>query len=151
VRSALNGYLVQEVDNYRHDLPLGEVVTDVAPTPAQLADLLPANRAVKHCKSNAIVLAHGGRLIGVGAGETSRVDALQHAIDRAQRFGHTLHGAVLASDAYFPFRDSVTLAAEHGIAAIVQPGGSVRDQESIEACNGHHIAMLFTGHRHFKH
>ena len=151
VRSALNGYLVQEVDNYRHDLSLGEVVTDVAPTPAQLADLLLANRAVKHCKSNAIVLAHGGRLIGVGAGETSRVDALQHAIDRAQRFGHTLRGAVLASDAYFPFRDSVTLAAEHGIAAIVQPGGSVRDQESIEACNGHHIAMLFTGHRHFKH
>lgn len=151
VRSALNGVLVQEVDGQRYGIPLGDVVTTLRPTAAQESDLLLANRVVKHCKSNAIALALGGRIVGVGAGETSRIEALQHAVDRALRFGHSLVGASMASDAFFPFPDCVELAAEHGVCCIVQPGGSVRDADSIAACEAGGISMVFTHRRHFKH
>lgn len=151
VRSALNGFLVQDRDAEMHDTLAGRCVTIVEATRDQQRDLLYANRAVKHCKSNAIVLFKEGQLIGVGAGETSRVDAVRHAIEKARGYGHTLQGAVLASDAYFPFPDSVELAAAAGVAAIVQPGGSIRDEESIAAANRLGISMYATGIRHFKH
>lgn len=150
-RSALNGYLLQSRDTKSHQIPLGECVTLTTPTAAQERDLLFANRAVKHCKSNAVAIALNGQLIGVGAGETSRVDAVQHAIEKARANGHSPEGAVLASDAFFPFADSVIQATAAGIKAFVQPGGSVRDQESIDECNNQNASMIFTGHRHFKH
>lgn len=151
IRSALNGVLVQTRDEKRHELPWEHCVTRATPTDAQAADLLFANRAVKHCKSNAIVLARDGQLLGVGAGETSRVDAMRHALEKAKAYGHDPKGAVLASDAFFPFTDTIDLAAEAGIQAIVQPGGSIRDKECIEACDRHGLSMVFTGFRHFRH
>ncbi|TNF39363.1 MAG: bifunctional phosphoribosylaminoimidazolecarboxamide formyltransferase/IMP cyclohydrolase PurH, partial [Bacteroidetes bacterium] len=110
-----------------------------------------ANKIVKHSRSNAIVLAKGLQLCASGIGQTSRIDALRQAIDKARVFGFSLEGAVMASDAFFPFADSVTTAHEAGITAVVQPGGSVRDQESIDYCNKTGVAMVFTGVRHFKH
>lgn len=110
-----------------------------------------ANKIVKHSRSNAIVLAKNRQLCASGIGQTSRIDALRQAIQKAKAFGFSLEGAVMASDAYFPFADSVTTAHEAGIAAVVQPGGSVRDQESIDYCNKTGVAMVFTGVRHFKH
>lgn len=151
-RSLLNGVAVQE-----RDLKVGGVdseiqeVTAAKPTPAQLADLIFANKIVKHSKSNAIVLAKNGQLLGSGIGQTSRVDALKQALAKAESFEFDLHGAVMASDAYFPFPDCVQLAHEAGIEAVIEPGGSVRDQESIDYCNEHNVAMVFTGLRHFKH
>lgn len=149
LRTALNGILVQERDC--QNIQELEVVTE-----AQVytqADVLFANQIVKHCKSNAIVIAKNGQLIGTGAGQTSRVDAVRQAIAKAQRFGfeQDLKGATLASDAFFPFPDSVEIAAAAGIACLVQPGGSLRDQEVIAKCNQLGITMLFTGIRHFKH
>ena len=113
--------------------------------------MLFAMKAVKHCKSNAIVLVRDGMMLAHGIGQTSRIAALQQAIDKAKRNGFDLHGAVMASDAFFPFSDCVETAAREGITAIIQPGGSIRDQESIDAANQHGIAMLFTGKRHFRH
>ena len=110
-----------------------------------------ANKIVKHSKSNAIVLAKAGMLIASGIGQTSRVDALKQAIAKAKSFGFDLTGAVMASDAFFPFGDCVEIAHKEGIDAVIQPGGSVRDQESIDYCNANGMAMLFTGLRHFKH
>ena len=124
------------------------VVTSRKPDERESRDLNFAWQVVKHVKSNAIVLAEGGRTVGVGAGQMSRVDSVKISIQKASP---TAKGAVLASDAFFPFRDSVDEAAKAGITAIVQPGGSVRDQESIDACNEHGIAMIFAGLRHFKH
>jgi phosphoribosylaminoimidazolecarboxamide formyltransferase/IMP cyclohydrolase len=106
---------------------------------------------VKHTKSNAIVLAKDLQLVASGVGQTSRVDALRQSIEKAHQFGFDLNGAVMASDAFFPFADSVEIAREAGITAVVQPGGSVRDQDSIDYCNRNGIAMVFTGIRHFKH
>jgi phosphoribosylaminoimidazolecarboxamide formyltransferase/IMP cyclohydrolase len=126
-------------------------VTVAQPLTEELTDLAFANKIVKHSKSNAIVLAKGKQLVASGVGQTSRVDALKHAIEKAKSFEFDLKGAVMASDAYFPFSDCVQLAAEAGIKAIVEPGGSVRDKESIDCCNQHQIAMVFTGIRHFKH
>jgi phosphoribosylaminoimidazolecarboxamide formyltransferase/IMP cyclohydrolase len=114
-------------------------------------DMFFANKLVKHTKSNAIVFVKNKQLLASGMGQTSRVDSLQHAIMKAKHFNFDLKGAVMASDAYFPFNDCVQIAAEEGITAIMQPGGSIRDQESIEACDKHKIAMVFTGVRHFKH
>lgn len=151
VRSALNGFLIQDRDTKIHKDLEGQCVTVAEATEEQQRDLLYANRAVKHCKSNAIVIFKQGQLIGVGAGETSRVDAVRHAIEKAKHYGHNLEGAVLASDAYFPFPDSVEVAAAAGVVAIIQPGGSIRDEESIAAANRLGISMYATGYRHFKH
>jgi phosphoribosylaminoimidazolecarboxamide formyltransferase/IMP cyclohydrolase len=151
VRSALGGVLVQDRDNTtasRDDL---KTVTVVAPTDSQIDDLLFAEKIVKHSKSNAIVLAHNGQLLGSGVGQTSRVDALRHAIEKARSFELDLTGAVMASDAFFPFGDCVEIADAAGVTAVIQPGGSVRDNESIEYCNAHGIAMVMTGIRHFRH
>ncbi|HQH41518.1 MAG TPA: bifunctional phosphoribosylaminoimidazolecarboxamide formyltransferase/IMP cyclohydrolase PurH, partial [Bacteroidales bacterium] len=114
-------------------------------------DLLFANKLVKHTKSNAIVLAKNRQMLASGVGQTSRVDALRQAIAKANSFGFDLKGAVMASDAFFPFADSVEIAHEAGVMAVIQPGGSVRDKDSIDFCNAHGMAMVFTGYRHFKH
>ena len=150
-RSALNGILWQEKDLKKagqHEL---KVVTKKEPTEKETVDLLWANSVVKHTKSNAIVLAKNRQLLGSGTGQTSRVDALKQAIEKAVQFGFDLRGAVMASDAFFPFADSVELAHKAGISAVIQPGGSVRDQETIDFCNANEIAMVFTETRHFKH
>ena len=151
MHSALNGVLVQERDQHHERPDELRQVTEQAVTEQQIADLLLANVIVKHSKSNAIVLAKDGMLLASGVGQTSRVDALKQAIDKAHAQGHNLNGAVMASDAFFPFPDCVQLAHEAGITAVIQPGGSVRDQESIDYCNEHHVAMVMTGVRHFKH
>lgn len=150
-RSALNGFLLQEADRYVTDPPGQKVVTDREPSEDEAADLDFANRIVMNTKSNAIVLVRHRQLIGSGTGQTSRVDAVRQAIEKARSFGFETAGAVMASDAFFPFPDSINLAAEAGISAVIEPGGSVRDQESIDVCNGHGMAMIFTGIRHFKH
>jgi phosphoribosylaminoimidazolecarboxamide formyltransferase / IMP cyclohydrolase len=123
-------------------------VTKRAPTTAETADLLFAWVVCKHVKSNAIVLAKDGMVVGVGAGQMSRVDSVHMA---ARKAGDRVKGSVLASDAFFPFRDNVDEAAKAGVTALVQPGGSMRDQESIAACDEHGLAMVFTGFRHFRH
>ena len=151
VRTVLNGALVQERDSHVETVADLKQATEKAVTAAQAEDLLFANKIVKHSKSNSIVLAKGKMLLGSGVGETSRVDALKHAIEKAKAFGHDLHGAVMASDAFFPFGDCVEIAYNEGIDAVIQPGGSVRDNESIDFCNNHGVAMVMTGIRHFKH
>ena len=150
-RSMLGGVLAQETDRAVETKAEMKPVTKVVPTEGELEDLVFATKLVKHSKSNAIVLAKGGQLIASGVGQPSRVDALKQAIEKARHFGFELQGAVLASDAFFPFDDCVTLAAEAGITAIAQPGGSVRDADSIAAADAHGIAMVMTGVRHFKH
>lgn len=151
VRSALNGVLVQGRDTMVERPDQLKQVTEKAVTADQVRDLLLANVVVKHSKSNAIVLAKNGMLLASGVGQTSRVDALKQAIDKAHQHGHNLQGTVMASDAFFPFPDCVQLAHEAGIEAVIHPGGSVRDQESIDYCNAHGVAMVTTGLRHFKH
>jgi phosphoribosylaminoimidazolecarboxamide formyltransferase/IMP cyclohydrolase len=128
-----------------------KVVTRTGATPEQLADLVFANKIVKHTKSNAIVLAKNQQLVASGVGQTSRVDALKQSIEKARHFEFDLNGAVMASDAFFPFADSVEIAYDAGVRAVVEPGGSVRDQDSIDFCDAHGMAMVFTGIRHFKH
>jgi len=150
-RSMLGGVLAQETDCAVETTAEMKPVTKVAPTDKELVDLVFATKLVKHSKSNAIVLSKDGQLIASGVGQTSRVDALQQAIAKARHFGFDLHGAVLSSDAFFPFDDCVTLAAEAGITAIAQPGGSVRDADSIAAADRLGVAMVMTGVRHFKH
>ena len=150
-RSLLGGVLWQERDGSAETAAAMKPVTERHPSEEEYADLIFANKIVKHSRSNAIVLARGSQLCASGIGQTSRIDALRQAIDKAHSFGFTLEGAVMASDAFFPFADSVTTAHEAGITAVVQPGGSVRDQESIEYCNKNNITMVFTGVRHFKH
>ena len=151
VKSVLNGRLVEERDLHSETADDFKVVTDKTPTQDEITDMIFANKVVKHSRSNAITLAKGGQLCASGIGQTSRVDALRQAIEKAHSFGFDLNGAVLASDAFFPFDDCVKLAHEAGITAIVQPGGSVRDQDSIDSCNQFGISMVFTGYRHFKH
>lgn len=151
VRSCLNGALVQEVDTIVETPAMLEPMTRRRVTDAQAADLLFANKIVKHSKSNAIVLAKNRQLLASGVGQTSRVDALKQAVAKAGSFGFDLHGAVMASDAFFPFADCVEIAHEAGIDAVIQPGGSIRDAESVEYCDAHDIAMVKTGYRHFKH
>lgn len=150
-RSVFNGVLVQDKDRHTETPEDLKIVTNVAPTASQVDDLIFANIVVKHLKSNAIVLAKERQLLGAGCGMTSRVDALKHAIGKAHEFGFSLDGAVMASDAYFPFADSVEIAYNNGIKAVIQPGGSVRDNDSIDFCNLHDMVMVFTGFRHFKH
>lgn len=150
-RSLLNGLLWQEKDGVTETSDDLETVTEKAPSSREVADLLFANKLVKHSKSNSIVLVKNGRLIASGVGETSRVDALKHAIEKARFFKIELEGAVMASDAFFPFADSVEIAYQAGIKAVIQPGGSIRDKDSVTFCNEKGMAMVFTGKRHFKH
>ncbi|RMG86952.1 MAG: bifunctional phosphoribosylaminoimidazolecarboxamide formyltransferase/IMP cyclohydrolase PurH [Bacteroidetes bacterium] len=150
-RSLLNGVVEQDTDlktETRDDL---KPVTKKVPTEAEIEDLLFANIAVKHLKSNGIALVKNKQLIGMGCGQPSRVDALRQAIAKAQAFGFDLEGAVMASDAFFPFPDCVEIAHGVGIRAVIQPGGSIKDQLSIDFCNDHDMAMVMTGIRHFKH
>jgi phosphoribosylaminoimidazolecarboxamide formyltransferase/IMP cyclohydrolase len=150
-RSILNGVLWQEKDNSTESGEQMKPVTKRIPEPAEIDDLVFANIICKHSKSNAIVLAKNLQLCASGIGQTSRVDALKQAIEKAKTFGFDLKGSVLASDAYFPFADSVEIAHKAGITAIVQPGGSVRDKDSIDYCSTHEVSMVLTGVRHFKH
>lgn len=150
-KSVLNGMLEQDKDlrtEHENDLKL---VTQTSPDQQTINDLIFANKVVKHTRSNAIVLAKNKQLIAAGVGQTSRVDALKQAIAKANEFVFDLQNAVMASDAFFPFADSVELAFEAGVRSVIQPGGSVRDQDSIDFCNKHQISMFFTGIRHFKH
>ena len=150
-RSVLNGVLVQDRDLKTETAEDCKTATTKAPTAEEIEDMLFANKIVKNSKSNAIVLAKNKQLLASGVGQTSRVDALKHAIEKAQGFGFDLNGAVMASDAFFPFPDCVEIAHEAGVTAVIQPGGSVRDAESVEYCNNHDVAMVITGFRHFKH
>ncbi len=150
-KSLLNGVIEQDTDLKIESADELKTVTSKAPTEAEVADLLFANKCVKHLKSNTIVLARGQQLLGMGCGQTSRVDALKQAIQKAKHFGFSLEGAVMASDAFFPFADSVEIAHEAGITAVIQPGGSIRDKDSIAFCDEHGMAMVLTGVRHFKH
>lgn len=150
-RSILNGVLVQDRDTHLESVEELKTVTEKEPTAQELDDLLFANVVVKHSKSNAIVLAKNRQLIASGVGQTSRVDALSHAIEKARSFGFDLNGAVMASDAFFPFPDSVEIAGDAGITAVIQPGGSIKDGESIDMCNEKGMSMVTTGIRHFKH
>jgi len=150
-KSILNGVIEQDLDlktDTGEDL---RVVTQKVPSDGQIEALLFASKICKHTKSNTIVLAVNGQLLASGVGQTSRVDSLKQAIEKAATFGFSLKGAVMASDAFFPFPDCVEIAHQQGIAAVIQPGGSVKDQESINFCDKHDMAMVFTGIRHFKH
>ena len=150
-RSMLGGALVQERDTKSETAEDLKPVTKAVPSDAQIADLLFANKLVKHSKSNSIVLAKNGMLLASGVGQTSRVDALKQAIAKALSFGFDLKGAVMASDAFFPFPDCVEIADQAGITAVIHPGGSIRDQESVDYCDNHGLVMVITGFRHFKH
>lgn len=150
-RSVLNGALAQERDLKIETPEDLTPVTTVKPTDKQIADMLFANKIVKHSKSNAIVLAKDGQLYASGVGQTSRVDALKQAIEKAKSFNFDLNGAAMASDAFFPFADCVEIAHKAGIDAVIQPGGSIRDNESVDYCNANGVAMVTTGFRHFKH
>ena len=151
VRSALNGYLVQDADLATESAENLEVKTKLAPSAQEVEDLLFANKLVKHTKSNTIILAKNGQLLASGTGQTSRVDALKQAIHKAKTFGFDLNGAAMASDAFFPFPDCVEIAHLEGINAVIQPGGSVKDELSITYCDENQMKMVFTGVRHFKH
>ena len=126
-------------------------VTQRLPSASETEALLLAAKICKHTKSNAIVLANGDKMLSSGVGQTSRVDALRQAIEKARSFNMDIKGCVMASDAFFPFPDCVEIAAAAGISAIIQPGGSVKDQDSIDCCDKHGLAMVFSGKRHFKH
>jgi len=151
VRSCLNGTLVQEKDNITDALEHLSNATNKKPTEKELDDLIFASKICKHTKSNTIVLAKNKQLCASGTGQTSRVDALDQAIHKAQSFNFDLNGAAMASDAFFPFPDCVEIAKNAGISSVIQPGGSIKDQLSIDYCNENNVAMVFTGTRHFKH
>jgi phosphoribosylaminoimidazolecarboxamide formyltransferase/IMP cyclohydrolase len=143
--------LVQDRDATRDADHQYHCVTKVEPNPQEKSDLLFANRIVKHVKSNTIVLVKNNQMLACGTGQTSRVDALRQAIHKAQSFHFDLQGAVMASDAFFPFPDCVEIAHQAGINAVIQPGGSIKDELSIAYCDDNEMAMIFTGIRHFKH
>ncbi len=151
VRSCLNGVLVQDRDHKTDGLDDLETVTNSTPTQNELEDLIFASKICKHTKSNTIVLAKNKQLCASGTGQTSRVDALNQAIHKAKSFDFDLKGAVMASDAFFPFPDCVEIADNAGITAVIQPGGSIKDELSVNYCNDNNLAMVFTGTRHFKH
>lgn len=151
VRTALNGILFQDKDRLTDNKSDFKQVTNKGISDQQADDLVFAAKLVKHTKSNTIVLAKNNQLLASGTGQTSRIDALRQAIEKARNFNFDLNGAVMASDAFFPFPDSVEIADKAGIVAVVQPGGSIKDQLSIDYCNEHDMAMVFTGTRHFKH
>ncbi|MDH3709256.1 MAG: bifunctional phosphoribosylaminoimidazolecarboxamide formyltransferase/IMP cyclohydrolase [Cyclobacteriaceae bacterium] len=151
IKNLLNGFIVQERDLKTDGQSEFEGVTERQATADELQALVFASKVAKHTKSNTIVLAKAGQLLASGVGQTSRVDALKQAIEKAKSFDFDLQGAVMASDAFFPFPDCVEIAGNAGITAIVQPGGSIRDQDSVDSCNRQNISMVFTGVRHFKH
>jgi phosphoribosylaminoimidazolecarboxamide formyltransferase/IMP cyclohydrolase len=151
IRTLLNGIVEQDKDSVTETTANLTTVTTVSPTDAQIKDLLFANKLAKHTKSNTIVIVKNNQLLASGTGQTSRVDALRHAIDKAHNFEFNLKGAVMASDAFFPFADCVEIAHNEGIDTVIQPGGSIKDKDSIEYCNEHGMSMVFTGTRHFKH
>lgn len=150
-RSLLGGVIEQEADLKTDSVDDLKTVTQRAPSPAEVRALLFASKVCKHTKSNTIVLANEDQMLASGTGQTSRVDALKQAIEKARAFGFDLKGAVMASDAFFPFPDCVELAWKAGITAVIQPGGSVKDKDSIAFCDNHDMAMVFTGTRHFRH
>lgn len=150
-KTLLNGVILQDKDNTVEGPDLMTTVTERQPTEAQLADLYFANKIVKHTKSNTIVFAKDNTLIASGVGQTSRVDALKQAIEKAKAFGFDIKDSAMASDAFFPFPDCVEIAGENGVAAVLQPGGSIKDQLSIDMANEKGLAMVITGVRHFKH
>ncbi|MFY7938015.1 MAG: bifunctional phosphoribosylaminoimidazolecarboxamide formyltransferase/IMP cyclohydrolase [Flavobacterium sp.] len=151
VRTCLNGVLVQDKDNVTDSKSHLKTVTNSAPTADEIEDLLFASKICKHTKSNTIVFAKNKQLCASGTGQTSRVDALKQAIEKATSFEFDLTGAVMASDAFFPFPDCVEIANKAGITAVIQPGGSIKDELTINYCNDNNMAMVFTGIRHFKH
>ncbi|MBX9886409.1 MAG: bifunctional phosphoribosylaminoimidazolecarboxamide formyltransferase/IMP cyclohydrolase [Flavobacteriaceae bacterium] len=151
VRTCLNGLLIQERNNITDNKADLKTVTTTSPSEQEIQDLIFASKVCKNTKSNTIVFAKNGTLISSGTGQTSRVDALVQAVEKAKAFGFDLKGASMASDAFFPFPDCVQLAKEAGITAVIQPGGSIKDQLSIDYCNENKLAMVFTGTRHFKH
>lgn len=151
VRSAMNGILVQEKDTKREVPEDLKLATSRVPSAEEIEDMLFANKIVKNSKSNSIVFARGKQLLASGVGQTSRVDALKQAVDKAHSFGFDLNGAAMASDAFFPFPDCVELADKAGVKNVIHPGGSIRDQESIDYCEQHDMTMAITGFRHFKH
>jgi phosphoribosylaminoimidazolecarboxamide formyltransferase/IMP cyclohydrolase len=150
-RSLLNGVVEQDMDLKQETVEDLKQATKKAATPAEIEDLLFASISVKHLKSNGIALVKNKQLIGMGCGQPSRVDALKQAIVKAKAFGFDLKGAVMASDAFFPFPDCVEIADKEGITAVIQPGGSIRDKDSIAYCDANDMAMVMTGTRHFKH
>jgi phosphoribosylaminoimidazolecarboxamide formyltransferase/IMP cyclohydrolase len=151
VRTVKGGFLVQDTDNMISDLRQAKIVSQREPSDEELASLDFAWKMAKHVHSNAIVFARENMLIGVGAGQMSRVDAAELAISKAKNAGNPTMNSVVASDAFFPFRDGIDVIAKAGATAVVQPGGSIRDEEVINAVNEHNMAMIFTGNRHFKH
>jgi len=150
-RTVLNGVLEQDKDAISETANDFRTVTNTLPSADEVADMVFANKIVKHTKSNTIVLAKGNQLLASGTGQTSRVDALQQAIQKAKAFNFDLKGAVMASDAFFPFPDCVEIAYNVGITAVVQPGGSIKDDLSVNYCNENGLSMVMTGNRHFKH
>lgn len=150
-KSMLNGTLVQDYDYITDNAKDLKVVTKVSPNTEDIKSLIFASKICKQSKSNTIILAKDGQLFASGVGQTSRVDALEQAIEKAKKFGFDLNGAVMASDAFFPFPDCVEIAHNAGIKSVIQPGGSVKDQLSIDYCDAHEMSMVFTGTRHFKH
>ncbi|OYQ37774.1 bifunctional phosphoribosylaminoimidazolecarboxamide formyltransferase/IMP cyclohydrolase [Flavobacterium cyanobacteriorum] len=151
VRTCLNGLLVQDKDSITDNKAMLQTVTVTEPTAQEVDDMIFASKICKHTKSNTIVFAKNGQLLASGTGQTSRVDALRQAVEKARSFNFDLNGAVMASDAFFPFPDCVELAKHAGITAVIQPGGSIKDELSINYCNENNVAMVFTGTRHFKH
>ena len=151
VRTCLNGVLVQDKDLKTDSMEDLKQATENKATDEELSDMIFASKICKHTKSNTIVLAKNKQLCASGTGQTSRVDALTQSIEKARSFDFDLQGAVMASDAFFPFPDCVEIAGNAGITAVIQPGGSIKDQLSIDYCNTNNIAMVMTGTRHFKH
>ena len=151
VRTCLNGTLVQDRNNVTDTKDGLKTVTILEPSSQEVEDLLFASKICKNTKSNTIILAKNNTLISSGTGQTSRVDALKQAIEKANTFGFSLKGAVMASDAFFPFPDCVELADKAGVTSVIQPGGSIKDELSTQYCDEHGMSMVFTGVRHFKH
>lgn len=147
----MNGVLEQDKDLITETADQLETRTTLSPSQQEVKDLIFANKIVKHVKSNTIVLAKGNQLMACGTGQTSRVDALTQAIHKANAFGFDLTGSVMSSDAFFPFPDCVEIAKNAGISSVIQPGGSIKDELSINYCNENQMSMVFTGNRHFKH
>lgn len=150
-KNLLNGVIVQDSDHKSESVSDFEVKTKKSPSSSEMNDLAFALKCAKHLKSNTIVLVRDNQLLGMGCGQTSRIDACRHAIEKSKQYGFDLKGAVMASDAFFPFPDCVELVHNEGINAVVQPGGSLKDQLSIDFCDAHGMSMVFTGTRHFKH
>jgi phosphoribosylaminoimidazolecarboxamide formyltransferase/IMP cyclohydrolase len=151
IRTCLNGYLAQDKDLKTDKIEDLQTVTKKKPSATEVDDLIFASKICKHTKSNTIILAKEQQLLGSGTGQTSRVDALHQSINKAKSFGFSLNGAVMSSDAFFPFPDCVEIANNEGIKAVIQPGGSIKDSNSINYCDENNITMVFTGIRHFKH